>query len=191
MTVYYGVYRIRNLVNDKSYVGSGDLQARLWSHAYNLDRKTHFNKYLQRAWDKYGKDKFEFSVVKICRKEDCIKHEIEWMNKLDVANHGYNILLPSKGMPSKRWSKAEKDKKKKPHTKKKKAATKHQVYYFRGRSRTTKRWAEEFNINHSTLLDRLSKGYSIYEALFIPFEKGNPLRLNRLDYRGKRLLKRS
>lgn len=92
-----GVYRIRNVETNKSYVGSGVIHGRFYSHFRELRAGRHINKKLQRAWDKYGEDKFEFAILEICDKADCVTNEIKWMRLLDVCNNGYNIILPESG----------------------------------------------------------------------------------------------
>lgn len=59
-----GVYRIRNTVNGKVYVGSSvDVHDRLRHHRESLARNTHINRHLQAAFNAYGADAFEFDVV--------------------------------------------------------------------------------------------------------------------------------
>lgn len=58
------VYRILNRKVNKCYIGStADYDRREYDHLYALRKKNHVNKYLQRAWDKYGEENFEFQVV--------------------------------------------------------------------------------------------------------------------------------
>ena len=62
MTV--GVYQIKNTDNGKSYIGSSmRLERRLSEHKSRLRHNKHGNRHLQRAWNKYGKDAFEFEVL--------------------------------------------------------------------------------------------------------------------------------
>jgi len=58
-----GVYRIRNILDDKRYVGSTqDFDGRWDIHRDELRKGNHYNKYLQRAWNKYGEENFVFEV---------------------------------------------------------------------------------------------------------------------------------
>lgn len=58
------IYKIRNLVNDKFYVGSTmDTRERFRNHRNKLRRGKHPNAYLQASWNKYGEEKFVFEVV--------------------------------------------------------------------------------------------------------------------------------
>lgn len=60
-----GIYKIRNKVNGKYYVGSSNNIKRrvLYEHFGMLRDGDHFNKHLQNAWNKYGEDSFEVLVV--------------------------------------------------------------------------------------------------------------------------------
>ena len=71
MSIYkkYGIYGIRNKINNKIYIGKtmqsfGD---RWDCHRAMLNGGYHDNKHLQRAWDKYGKNNFEF--IRISQKQ--------------------------------------------------------------------------------------------------------------------------
>lgn len=59
-----GIYQIRNLVNDKVYIGSAvDFGKRWNSHICSLNDQHHHSQKLQRAWDKYGIDAFKFEIL--------------------------------------------------------------------------------------------------------------------------------
>lgn len=52
-----GIYAILNIANDKLYVGSAvDLYMRWKLHVFSLENSKHYNKYLQNAWCKHGRD---------------------------------------------------------------------------------------------------------------------------------------
>jgi group I intron endonuclease len=71
-----GIYQIRNLVNGKRYVGSAvNIRARWASHRYYLRSGKHHSDHLQSAWNKYGEDSFEFSVVEFCAREELLARE--------------------------------------------------------------------------------------------------------------------
>lgn len=60
-----GIYRIRNLINNKIYIGSthNKLAKRRGEHVSPLNKNKHKNQYLQSAWNKYGEENFEFSMI--------------------------------------------------------------------------------------------------------------------------------
>lgn len=61
-----GIYKIENTVNGKCYVGSAVNIGKRWSVHFNgLNNNKHHSRYLQSAWNKYGKDCFAFSVLEI------------------------------------------------------------------------------------------------------------------------------
>ena len=90
-----GVYCLLNTVNGKRYVGSASvsLKVRIKSHRNCLRSGRHGNCYLQRAWNKYGEEAFEFSVLEYCAAESCISREQYWMDEYRSADqrYGYNI----------------------------------------------------------------------------------------------------
>lgn len=71
-----GIYQILNLVNGKRYVGSAvNIRARWSSHRHLLRCGKHHSDHLQSAWNKYGEDSFEFSVIEFCEKSDLVSRE--------------------------------------------------------------------------------------------------------------------
>jgi len=61
----YGIYCIKNLINNKIYIGSSiNLKKRITTHKWLLNKNNHFNKYLQNSWNKYGGINFSFSIIK-------------------------------------------------------------------------------------------------------------------------------
>jgi group I intron endonuclease len=88
-----GIYRITNVSNNKIYVGSSiDIATRIQTHKADLSKKRHANEKLQRAWDKYGPDSFEFSVIEIVKnKFDLLDREQWWIDAIDATKNGYNI----------------------------------------------------------------------------------------------------
>jgi group I intron endonuclease len=80
-----GIYKIRNTINENVYIGSAvDLDGRWKGHIYDLRHKKYPHCHLQRAYNKYGEDAFEFKVLERCAKEDLTggkKREQYWINK--------------------------------------------------------------------------------------------------------------
>jgi predicted GIY-YIG superfamily endonuclease len=97
------VYQIRNKVDGKIYVGSTkNFEVRKKQHINQLDSETHDNTYLQNAWNKYGENNFEFSILEEVELKEQFVKEQEWINKLNPFDeNGYNILrLTYKGAES-------------------------------------------------------------------------------------------
>lgn len=92
--VICGVYNIRNIVNNKRYIGSSkDIYGRWTVHLRNLENKKHPNDHLQKAWNKYGKENFEFAILEECDENIRYKIEQEWCDLFEAYNpdKGYNI----------------------------------------------------------------------------------------------------
>ena len=83
-----GIYKIRNLINNKIYVGSTkNIKARWAKHKALLRHNKHQNTHLQNAWNKYGEGAFVFEVIEECRIENLISREQFFINSL---NPDYN-----------------------------------------------------------------------------------------------------
>lgn len=79
-----GIYIIRNIINNKVYIGKSVLiKSRIYNHKSALRGSRHRNKYLQRAYDKYGMDNFIFEVLEKCPEEQL---SIDYSNEGDLAD---------------------------------------------------------------------------------------------------------
>lgn len=84
-----GIYKIRNIANSHSYIGSAvNFKNRWRTHLHHLRSKKHHSPYLQRAWDKYGEQHFVFEILECCDKSLLIEREQFY---LDSLNPEYNI----------------------------------------------------------------------------------------------------
>jgi group I intron endonuclease len=89
-----GIYKIRNKINNKCYYGSAKNIKRRWArHKSQLKHNRHENIVLQRAWNKYGEENFEFVVVEICDENNLLITE---QNYLDLKPE-YNIGRQASG----------------------------------------------------------------------------------------------
>lgn len=78
-----GVYQILNLKNGNFYIGSSvNVYNRFHTHKTKLNQNIHINKYLQNAYNKYGKNEFLFRVLEYCNKDEVIKKEQHYLNLL-------------------------------------------------------------------------------------------------------------
>ena len=71
-----GIYIIKNLINNKIYIGSAvNIKKRFCEHIWALNKDSHCNIYLQRSWNKYGEENFIFKKYLICSKAKLIFNE--------------------------------------------------------------------------------------------------------------------
>jgi len=93
--VIQGVYKTKNRRNGKIYIGSSVNTKRRWrNHRYALRNGQHHNPHLQRAWDKYGEDVFEFTVVEVIEDPDLrLAAEQKWLGEHFTQKACYNIVL--------------------------------------------------------------------------------------------------
>ncbi len=94
-----GIYMIRNVHSEKCYIGSSsyNIQARWNAHKHDLRKQKHRNKHLQRAWDKYGEEAFEFRILMECAPEDCLAAEQVWMNVFEPEYNAVKIAGGPRG----------------------------------------------------------------------------------------------
>lgn len=89
-----GIYRIKNKINSKIYIGSAiKLRRRFYEHNGALKNNTHSSGHLQKAYNKYGKNNFIFEVVELCNKDNLIEREQYWLDYYKTYEdvNGYNI----------------------------------------------------------------------------------------------------
>lgn len=85
-----GVYKITSIINNKIYIGSSkDLYFRILSHRGELKNNNHFNIYLQRAYNKYGKNNFKAEILEYCSEELLREREQYYIN---ILNPDFNIV---------------------------------------------------------------------------------------------------
>jgi group I intron endonuclease len=93
-----GVYKILNTITGDFYIGSASrvhkskcfcgFHTRFAKHKNYLDNNKHKNTHLQRSYNKYGKDNFEFKILEFCQPENCLEREQYYMDNLKPT---YNI----------------------------------------------------------------------------------------------------
>jgi group I intron endonuclease len=88
------VYAITHLASGRVYVGSAsNISVRWKNHLITLRNKTHRNRFLQRAWNKYGESAFQWLIIEpASNAADLIAREQNWIDSLKASNprHGYN-----------------------------------------------------------------------------------------------------
>ncbi len=94
-----GIYCIKNLVNNKIYVGKAiNIYGRITQHINYLNNKSlNENRYLINSWHKYGRDNFSYYVLEYLEKDENLlkERELYWFNTLNCTdrNIGYNLRI--------------------------------------------------------------------------------------------------
>jgi group I intron endonuclease len=90
-----GIYLIKNITNNKVYIGSAANISKRWSkHKKDLEKGKHHSCLLQRAWDKYGEEKFKFEIIEeVSNSEHLLSYEQVYLDyyKSYEKDRGYNI----------------------------------------------------------------------------------------------------
>jgi group I intron endonuclease len=91
------VYKIRNVTNQKFYVGSTiNMKERTRTHRNKLRRGAHHTPHLQAAWNKYGEECFVFEVIEEVPSVDVLQAaEDVWLTEHVGQPHCYNAGLRS------------------------------------------------------------------------------------------------
>ena len=88
-----GIYKITNKINGKSYIGlSTNIEERFKKH-----RQKQGDKILYSAFQKYGIENFDFSIIELCSSELLSEREKYWIAYYDTYNNGYNATLGGEG----------------------------------------------------------------------------------------------
>jgi group I intron endonuclease len=87
-----GIYRIRNTVNDKYYIGSTVcFYNRLKYHRWALNNNKHKNRNIQNDYNKFGNDVFTFEILEIVKdKDELLNSEQKYLDVLDNS-YSYNL----------------------------------------------------------------------------------------------------
>lgn len=90
-----GIYKLINLITNKSYIGSAvNLQNRFSAHIRLLRRNRHVNKYLQNSYNKHKEKNFKFEILENCNINNLLEREQYYLDLYKTYNidKGYNIL---------------------------------------------------------------------------------------------------
>lgn len=92
-----GIYQIINKITGHSYIGSSkNLKRRHNQHLRLLKSNKNHSIHLQRAWNKYGADSFEFKILSYCTEDLLFKLE-QWF--VDNLHPEYNICIQDVSVP--------------------------------------------------------------------------------------------
>lgn len=90
-----GIYQVRNLVNNKRYIGLTEcFRVRKTSHFTRLRKNIHINPKLQNAFNKYGEQNFVFEILEECDNKKLEEREVFWVYFFDSLKNGYNCKEP-------------------------------------------------------------------------------------------------
>ena len=103
-----GIYIIKNITTLDLYVGSANcLYSRFIRHKTQLEKNKHHSRYLQRAYNKYGKDEFVMIPILLCDCKYLLKYEQDLIDELDPK---YNMRKIAKSNKGYKWSESSKQK---------------------------------------------------------------------------------
>lgn len=89
------IYSILNKANGKILIGQTrrPYKIRKTEHFSNLRNQRHENPYLQKAWNKYGEESFEFNIIEYCDDSMLNDNEEWWISYFNSTNqeNGYNL----------------------------------------------------------------------------------------------------
>ena len=100
-----GIYCIENLANGKRYIGqSKNIERRINNHKNLLRKNEHHNEYLQRAWNKYGENCFQFYIICSCSESVIDNFERFYISLYNTTNDNFGYNLESGGNIGKKHS---------------------------------------------------------------------------------------
>ena len=94
------IYFIINKITGERYVGqTTNFVRRKNEHLSQLKNKTHINKKLQNAWNKYGENNFIVEKIQYdnISKEELNNEEIKYIKQYNSYNNGYNLTIGGDG----------------------------------------------------------------------------------------------
>lgn len=97
MKISSGIYCIKNIKNNKRYIGqSVNIEERFRQHIRDFNKGRNHNKYFANAWNIYGSDSFVFYTILYLPNIKFIMDIFEmffiFFYKSHIKNNGYNIL---------------------------------------------------------------------------------------------------
>ncbi|MET1030381.1 GIY-YIG nuclease family protein [Domibacillus tundrae] len=101
-TVEAGIYQIKNTANGKVFIGSTRNVKTINGRKFELEAGSSTHKELQKEWNEFGKEAFQFDILEIVKKPETgffdekrtlEKLERKWLEKIQpFGNRGYNAI---------------------------------------------------------------------------------------------------
>lgn len=86
-----GIYCITCTKTNEKYIGQSVAIKRRWAtHKRELKQGIHYNKHLQRTYDKYGPECFTYEILEQCPREKLNEREQFYIKFFDSYNNGFN-----------------------------------------------------------------------------------------------------
>ena len=92
-----GIYQIKNLINNKKYIGQSiHIEKRWFDHKRCYEAHLESSPLLYQAFKKYGVENFEFSILEEVENRDLLnERESYYIQSLNTLSpNGYNCILP-------------------------------------------------------------------------------------------------
>src|SRR5574343_405444 len=78
-----GIYKIKNIKNNKIYIGSSNYIEKRWvRHKLDLKYNCHHSRYLQRSYNNNGLDNYEFTILELCEESKLLDREQYYLDNL-------------------------------------------------------------------------------------------------------------
>jgi group I intron endonuclease len=89
---FSGIYQIKNKINGNFYIGSSkNIYNRKSCHLAQLRENRHHSKYLQRSYNKYGGENFEFTILLVCENFELLRYEQFFLDNYHPKYNSYPI----------------------------------------------------------------------------------------------------
>jgi len=154
-----GIYQIRNVINDKVYIGSSqNIFHKRWpQHLMELKKNKHHCDHLQNAWNKYGEKSFTFEKIEDVNKKKDLKGREQWyLDNIIRWDFDYNSSRDAtSGMGGRKHSEETKKRMSKAHSGKNNSQ-------WRKRGKDAPNWKKEFSKETKIKMSEAQKGENGY-----------------------------